>query len=323
MTATQISTRSHRAFDVHGMPAAGGADLRLVNDWNEAQTRFDEPDPTSARGHCGPDTQPGPAAGGTNSRNGSAAIVDTTPSQAPLADPFLALAADVLDDLEQNRKANANRLGHLTRLEADEDGVVRGLGLDERHPDVAMLVAVIDSLKAVEHQAVLNLQRIMRRHPLGAWVQSEACRGVGLKIAARLLAAIGDPYLNMQTGEPRTVGQLWAYCGHGDPTRRKRKGMSQADLFAMGNPVAKMRVYLIAECCLKAGGDFAEVYRARRAVTEDRVHAADCVRCGPAGHPAKAGSPWSKAHQHADALRIVGKEFLRQLWVESKRLHEC
>lgn len=281
----------------------------------------DESDQATARGHSSYETHGATAAGGQATKNGSA-IEGPRVLQPQLADPFLALAADVLDDLELSRKANANRLGHLTRSEPDEDGEVRGLGLDERHPDVAMQAAIVANLAAVEHQAVLNLQKIMRRHPLGSWVQSEACRGVGLKIAARLLAAIGDPYLNMQTGQPRTVGQLWSYCGHGDPTRKRAKGMTQAELFAMGSPVAKMRVYLIAECCLKAGGSLSEVYRERRAITADRAHAAPCVRCGPSGKPAEPGSPWSKAHQHADALRIVGKEFLRQLWLESKRLHE-
>lgn len=57
------------------------------------------------------------------------------------------------------------------------------------------------------------------------------------------------------------------------------------------------------------------VYEHRRLVTADRVHAEPCARCGPAGSPAVVGSAWSKAHQHADALRIVGKAILRDLWV--------
>jgi hypothetical protein len=56
------------------------------------------------------------------------------------------------------------------------------------------------------------------------------------------------------------------------------------------------------------------VYEGRRIVTAERIHAHPCVRCGPSGRPAEAGSPWSLAHQHADALRIVGKEILRDIW---------
>lgn len=35
---------------------------------------------------------------------------------------------------------------------------------------------------------------------------------------------------------------------------------------------------------------------------------------------AAPGSPWSDAHRHADALRIVGKRFLIDLWVASRAM---
>lgn len=260
----------------------------------------------------------------------------TPPKARSLADPTLALAADVLDDLETVRIANENRLRQLTRSGEDADGEERGFGLDESHPDVAKLSALVQMLADAEHQGVLNLNRTLRRHPLGPWVKGQ--KGVGEKTAARLLAVIGDPYINSQTGQPRTVSQLWSYCGHGDPSRTKFKGMSQDDLFRLGSPLAKKRVWLIATAILKAGGgeerakggadsisrspSLAATYYLRKSATEGREHAAECKRCGPSGSPALPGSPWSDAHRHADALRIVGKEFLRQLWLESKRIHE-
>lgn len=137
-----------------------------------------------------------------------------------LLDPALALAAEVLDDLERVRIANANRLRILTTSGADADGEQRGFGLDESHPDVARLAAIVDMLAKVEHDATLNLQRHMRRHPLHPWAKS--MRGVGDKQVARLLAAIGDPYIRPEIvredgtvipSGPRTVSALWAYCG--------------------------------------------------------------------------------------------------------------
>lgn len=237
-----------------------------------------------------------------------------------LADPTLALAADVLDDLETVRIANENRLRQLTRTEEDADGEERGFGLDATHPDVAKLTALVQMLADAEHQGVLNLNRTLRRHPLGPWIKNQ--KGVGEKTAARLLAVIGDPYINPQTGQPRTVSQLWAYCGHGDPARVKFRGMSQDDLFRLGSPLAKKRVWLIATSCLKAQGPYADVYYTRKEATVGREHSTECKRCGPSGKPAQPGSPWSDAHRHADALRIVGKAFLRDLWIESKRIHE-
>lgn len=337
-----------------GSPSAGFSSSAAAIDDAQPHTSAAAADQTTREGHSGRDTH-SPAAlagsdlpadqksaeahdadvGGDQIREGSAS--EEAPPSLTLADPFLALAADIVDDLERTRIANENRLRMLTRAEVDEDGEMRGLGMDERDPNVARTAALVDMLAKAEHQAVLNLNKLLREHPLGPWIKAQ--KGVGEKTAARLLAVVGDPYVNLQTGEVRTVSQLWAYCGHGDPSRRKFKGMSQDDLFRLGNPTAKKRVWLIATAILKAGGGeekaicaesddqsssapLAAVYYARKHATEGREHVAECVRCGPSGKPALPGSPWSDAHRHADALRIVGKEFLRQLWLEAKRLHE-
>lgn len=129
-----------------------------------------------------------------------------------LTDPLLALAADVLDDLERVRIANENRLRQLTRDVTDKDGEERGFGLTLDHPDVARLAALVEALAKAEHDATLNLQRMVRKHPLGPWIK--AAKGIGEKQGARLLAAIGDPYWNDLHQRPRTVSELWAYTGY-------------------------------------------------------------------------------------------------------------
>lgn len=269
-----------------------------------------------------------------------------------LADPLLTLAADVLDDLEAVRIANENRLRQLTRIEADADGKERGFGLPLDHPDVARLAALVDALVKAEHNAQLNLERMMRRHPLGPWVK--ATRGVGEKQAARLLAAIGDPYWNTLHNRPRTVSELWAYAGYhvlrtgqgaaDSQTRNAGSGSTGGNLDQRsGEPqrasvgvaatrvrgqranwsaTAKMRAHLVAVSIVKAGGPYREVYDAARAKYEDAVHHVECRRCGPSGEPAQPGSPLSAGHQHARALRAVAKAVLRDLWREAKRLHE-
>jgi hypothetical protein len=129
-----------------------------------------------------------------------------------LADPVLALAADMLDDLERVRIANENRLRQLTRSVDDSDGELRGFGLPETHPSVAATAALIEASLKLEHNAQLNLERILRKHPLGPWVNRTI--GVGPKQGARLLAAIGDPYWHVKHNRPRTVSELWAFCGY-------------------------------------------------------------------------------------------------------------
>lgn len=360
MTTIQITRSGHPTYDTHTTAAAAGSDHRPDQPTCDAQghnvgpvqtppqaksvtTPTQAPPagaPSTGSGQSSSDAQPCTAAAGTalpadhcsidhhsthvgggSTRDGSAAtkVVTTPTGVLSLSDPFLALAADVLDDAQDNRIANENRLRQLTRTDQDSDGEERGFGLDQSHPDVARLATIVDMLATVEHQATLNLQRMLRAHPLGPWMKAQ--KGIGEKQGARLLAVIGDPYLNAQTGQPRTVSQLWAYCGHGDPTRRRRKGMTQADLFTLGNPVAKSRLWLISCACIKAQGPYADVYYARKVATVDRTHTGECVRCGPSGHPAQPGSAWSDAHRHADALRVTGKTILRDLWLEARRLH--
>jgi len=328
-------------------------------------------------------------------------------------DPLLALLADALDDLERTRIANENRLRQLTRTQDDADGEQRGFGLPADHPVVARLTGIVDALAAIEHKAELALARQMRAHPLGGWVKATV--GVGEKQAARLLAAVGDPYLNLQTGRPRTVSQLWAYAGlhvfpaamaRPTPTASAPQG-STIPAVQVGQPLpvtqgitadldqsipaaipepatieltpqgpnlpadqsrldiqrsyvggeqsgghpdhgrvdahrdavgvaarrakgqranwssrAKSRAWLVAVSCVKQErSPYRAVYDLRRGSTADRLHRVACVRCGPAGKPAAAGTRWSAGHRHADALRIVSKEILKDLWREARAYH--
>ncbi|MGW6255468.1 hypothetical protein [Streptomyces sp. NPDC055085] len=236
---------------------------------------------------------------------------------------MLYFQAAILDDLEQTRIDNAGRLRQLTRNQADSDGEQRGFGLDNTNPDVARLTAIVDTLAQLEADAVKNLQRTMKLHPLGPWIKAQ--KGVGEKQAARLLAAVGDPYWNTLHDRPRTVSELWAYCGYHTlpmPGGHNIAAARRKGLQSNWSTEAKMRAFLIAESVVKSGGPWREVYDKRKAATEGRTHAVDCRRCGPSGKPALPGSDWSKGHRHADALRCTAKAILKGLWQEARRLHD-
>jgi hypothetical protein len=181
---------------------------------------------------------------------------------------------------------------------------------------------IVADLMATEHLAELELKCSMREHPLWAW--AGPVPGAGEKQVARLLGAIGNPAWRPQivrddgTAEParpRRKGELRSYCGHGDPARKKHKGMTKAEAQALGSAEAKKRLWLIAvKLMMQDHGPYRAVYDAAREKYRDRVHAAPCVRCGPSGKPAEAGSPWSAKHQHMAALRNTGKAFLDDLW---------
>lgn len=263
--------------------------------------------------------------------------------------PLLALSADVLDDLERVRIANENRLRQLTRTEADSDGEVRGFGLPLDHPDVARLVAIVDMLRLIEGDAVRSLQLQMKLNPLNRWAQTQ--RGIGLKQIGRLLATIGNPYIRPEIVRedgtvvpegPRSLSSLYAYCGlMVDETGiaiRRRKGVK-----SNWSNLAKMRVYLIAEACLKQlrspcvkaeGNSYAtheencvcspyrKVYDVARMRYAEATHQVECIRCGPRGKPAAVGSPLSDGHKHMRAMRAIMKEVLKNLYLEAKRIHD-
>lgn len=207
----------------------------------------------------------------------------------------------------------------------------------------------------LEHDAGRNLTRALRAHPLGAWIRSSDQKGIGEKQGARLVGILGDPYVRpeMKTSdgsvEPmraRTASELRAYCGYGEdrarPGRIQRRQRGQA---ANWSAEAKMRAHLIAESCKKSGlskgcgcekldGDdfythspgcqcsrYRVIYDRERARYTDAVHDEECVRCGPSGKPAAAGSPLSGAHKEGRALRRVAKEIVNDLWREARRIH--
>lgn len=205
----------------------------------------------------------------------------------------------LLDDLERVRIMNSNRIAAIER----EHG--------EAPPHLAF---TNERVREVEHEAVLELQRAWRKHPLAPW--AKAIPGCGEKLIARLIAEIGDPADPERRPNP---GKLLAYCGHGDPHRKRAKGMTQEEAFALGNPHAKKRVWLLAsQFCKTMNSPYRLVYEEARERYADRTHEAKCVRCGPAGKPALPGSEWSLGHQHAAALRLVGKRFLIDLWKEAR-----
>jgi hypothetical protein len=253
-----------------------------------------------------------------------------------LADPTLAMCADVLDDLEVVRNANANRLRALTAPidQVDKDGKSRGMGLTLAHPDVVRLAALVKLLEDGYHDAELNLKRVMRHHPLGPWVKAQ--KGIGEKQAARLLASIRDPYWNDLHDRPRTVRELYRFCGMDVVGTSAQDSVGSHTALGAGvaptkqrgervhwSPDARMRLWLVAESCIKQmESPYRAVYDAGRAKYAEAVHQQDCKRCGPKGHPAPAGSPLSAGHQHARSQRLMMKAILKDLWTEAKRLHE-
>lgn len=301
----------------------------------------------SANGHHRPDDY---------RRHGAPSSTDDAPD--PRAFAALRTLAESFEDAQKARIAIQLR----TSPKKMKDGTTQPAPIP---PEV-----VADALAAMEQaekKLALAMKRAFRKAmpDVYAWVKETP--GIGEHLMARLIGTIGHPVIAnpyhwegngpdrvLVADDPfvRNVAKLWAYCGHGDPSRKRRKGMSAEDGAALGNPRAKMLTHLLAEGCMKCVGSPARVI----SVPKDQAPAADtnlsgdqhstgthsiCVPAGPStddaihvstpNAAARRRSPyrdtydlarltyadregWSPGHQHNAALRFVGKAILADLW---------
>jgi len=177
----------------------------------------------------------------------------------------------------------------------------------------------------IESEAMLGkwLDKQIKKGPFGDFIKHSP--GVGVRLLGRLLGHLGDPAVaELPDGSYRyrTVSQLRQLCGHGDATRVRRKGMSQQDAQSCGSPTMKMLVHLISESAVKEGGRSVDRWR------EDGVWGE-----GEARRPYRstyeqrrevtANREWTDGHKHNDALRIVGKQLLKDLWVYAHSVRDA
>lgn len=300
-----------------------------------------------------------------------------TAKRLPARGDFLDLRiwAESYADVQQNRIALVNRMerggidgdllaGHRAMLEASEN---------------AFRLSMVRSYRRTVRQSMPDVE---------AWQKGSF--GIGEHLLARLLGTLGHPVIatpyawmddaldghvcipercgkrHLVAFEPyrRTLRQLWSYCGHGAPVRR-RKGMSQEDAFGLGSPRCKMLVHLLAEGTIKCGpqpisdptamraaagatlppkpwplsiakenaasGDSSPPKTPSEAIRVTAGSGSGASSIAVATAAARSGKyryrniydrrreatvdrEWTPGHSHADALRIVGKEILRDLW---------
>jgi hypothetical protein len=227
----------------------------------------------------------------------------------------LRIWAEMFEDAMQQRIAANNR--------AERGGV-----------DPTIYAAYTDALQKAENVCALEMRRCYRRvvpESIRTWQKNT--HGLGEHGIARLLGHLGHPRIatphhwegtgsarTLIADEPfeRTISQLWQYCGHGR-AERKRKGMTADELAAQGSPALKMIVHIIADRTMyQKASPYRVVYDDIKTKCADKTHSVECVRCGPSGKPAQPGTPWKPGHIHAHALRITGKEILRDLWLVAR-----
>lgn len=238
----------------------------------------------------------------------------------------VALNADTLDDLESVRMAGEARLRSLTDEEHGK-GISRELAFEE----IGRIEDMIDGVKALERDATRHLEAAMRRHELGAFVQSTP--GLGLKTVARFLGETGPLH------HRETVYQLYAYCGlHVVNGKAPRLARGQKLGY---NKQAKTRAFLMAEPCVKAVGyertspkgkviqiarsPYRDVYDEGREKYEGAVANTDYSRYDKEQRKTVVwlceGEPIPDWMKHARAMRLVMKAIVADLWAEARKAH--
>lgn len=191
------------------------------------------------------------------------------------------------------------------------------------HDVVSLIVTSMEAARPFDTMrltAEKEMRKIARQSPLWQW--AEGIRGLGDLGLAVILAEAGDP------GKYSTVSKLWKRLGlapivKGDKTQAARTwrmtgGLTAEDWTNAGyNPKRRAEIYSCIDEPLfrqqsgnmdketgevtKEAGPYRKVYDARRARTAET-------------HP-----DWSKAQSHKDALRIMTKALIADLWSEWRR----
>jgi hypothetical protein len=333
-------------------------------------------DPTS--------TDTGHWTGGPQTTTAGSVEPSTPPDPTPLATPtvyadreaylVLRVMADSLADAMDHRIALTNRL----RSGQTDPGIT------------ADIVANLDNTERLLRKSMVKAFR--RASPeLSQWARDTV--GIGEETVARLLGRIGHPVIAQPyhwegegdsrtlVADPpfeRTVSQLWSYCGHGDPARRRRKGMTAEEAFGLGSPDAKKLVYLLSVATMKCAGSTTTpptttpspeptiapslvdpLDPSGQAATDTQKDCAggstspqpkaltqpinasagdgtvDAILGSQPNGVARRRSPyrdvydqrrahtaerddWTDGHKNADALRIVGKHILRDMWIVAR-----
>lgn len=304
-----------------------------------------------------PRSTPSPTSQGKTSRSSLPTTSTSSPTSSEDIRRDLVLMGRSHVELYGVKQAAANRRGVLVEADKKKEKMLRCLpALPDPAPAARSIIILDGIIKATDHeldQVKKEITRLVKRHPLGPWVASMS--GVGEVSVGRLLGLVGDAYWNFSTDSPRTVSQLWAYCGlHVVAGRAPRR---QKGVQSNWNTEAKTILYLLAEIAMKQVGGvksngtkkplspYRAVYDEAREKISGSLHAYDCPRCGVCSTcggpldknheehetargcvnrkvaPAVVGTPLSPAHQEARALRVVSKAILKDLWIESRRIH--
>lgn len=212
-------------------------------------------------------------------------------------------------------KINATKEEILTGKIKDVEDYVYDLAkksADIDMPTQFLDIVITDRVKDIEKYMKVNL-------PVYQWCKE--VRGLGSKLAGKLLAGIGDI---QRFPNPAS---LWSYCGVGDSEKSKR----QTGKKLTHSPKMRAALYNLEESFIKSGSQYKVIYDKRKADTlikHPEWH--NLILCPVKNvgiHAPKTDENgnvvWDNMHPkhaHIDASRVMSKRFLAELfsaWYQS------
>lgn len=185
------------------------------------------------------------------------------------------------------------------------NGVLSGKVADHSLPDLLVMRATLEPMQSARDAIESQMKRLARELPAHPWVKS--VRGFGDLALAVVVGEAGD------LSKYPTKGHLWkrlglaVHDGKAYSTWRMKGGLTAEQWTEAGySPGRRAQIHaVLAEPLFRhqsmSAGPYREAYDRRRA------------------HVAEAHPDWTKGHAHADALRVMTKRVLRDLWKEFRR----
>jgi len=165
-----------------------------------------------------------------------------------------------------------------------------------------------------ETDRLKDVETYLETLPVYGWCKE--VKGLGTKLAAKLLAGIGDI---RRFPNPAT---LWSYCGVGDASKEKRTKGQQLK----HSPKMRATLFNLQESFIKAGSQYRVIYDKRKEktlTTHPEWHNLTPCPIKNVGKNApktdeNGNQTWSNQHPkhaHIDACRVMIKRFLAELFV--------
>lgn len=198
-------------------------------------------------------------------------------------------------DMDRRIKAEA-RWFAVRRYRAEGIPLPTGKFPDVTKADEQMVVttrarffAIRASIEAERKACQKELLALVKPLPIMAWAKD--VKGLGIASVAAIIGEAGDlaNYAN--------PGKLWKRMGLAviDGKSQGKRTNAEEALRHGYSPQRRSEMHVVGDCMVRAGGPYADLYRARKAVEMEREGI-------------------TKMHAHKRALRYIEKRLLREMW---------